>query len=76
MPEPGPAFYLGAEDEDKEIHIRLGAIGKHYSVTFKQMIEGGLHVLPLLGKDATLCAPTKSGKIEVTRSSRSRRPND
>jgi RecA-family ATPase len=66
VPEPGPAFYLGAEDEAKEIHIRLAAIAKHYGVTFKQMIEGGLHVLPLLGKDATLCAPTKSGSIEVT----------
>ena len=66
MPEPGPALYLGAEDEATEIHIRLAAIAKHYGVTFKDLIEGGLHVLPLLGKDATLCAPTKSGKIEVT----------
>ena len=66
MPEPGPALYLGAEDEATEIHIRLAAIAKHYGVTFKDLVEGGLHVLPLLGKDATLCAPTKSGKIEVT----------
>src|SRR4029077_17003255 len=35
VPEPGPAFYLGAEDEAKEIHIRLAAIAKHYGVTFK-----------------------------------------
>jgi hypothetical protein len=26
MPEPGPAFYIGAEDEVDEIHIRLAAI--------------------------------------------------
>ena len=66
MPEPGPAFYLGAEDDEKEIHIRLAAIATHYGVTFKELTEGGLHVLPLLGEDATLCAATKGGKIEVT----------
>ena len=66
MPEPGPAFYLGAEDDEKEIHIRLAAIAKHYGVTFKQLTDDGLHVLPLLGKDATLCAVSNSGKVEVT----------
>jgi RecA-family ATPase len=66
MPEPGPAFYLGAEDDQDEIHIRLAAIAKHYDVTFKELTDGGLCVLPLLGKDATLCAVTKGGNIEVT----------
>jgi RecA-family ATPase len=66
MPEPGPAFYLGAEDDHEEIHIRLAAIAKHYDVTFKELTDGGLRVLPLLGKDATLCAVTKGGNIEVT----------
>lgn len=67
MPEPGPAFYLGAEDDKDELHIRLAAIAKHYEVTFKELIDGGLHILPLLGEDATLCAPTKGGgSVEVT----------
>jgi RecA-family ATPase len=66
LPEPGPAFYLGAEDDEKEIHIRLAAIAKHHGVTFKELTEAGLHVLPLLGQDATLCAVTKGGKVEVT----------
>ena len=66
MPEPGPAFYLGAEDDEEEIHIRLAAIAKHYGVTFKQLTGGGLHVLPLLGQDATLCAVAKGGRVEVT----------
>jgi RecA-family ATPase len=66
MPEPGPAFYLGAEDDQQEIHIRLAGIAKHYEVSFQDLTEGGLHVLPLLGKDATLCAVTNGGKIEVT----------
>ena len=66
LPEPGPAFYLGAEDDKNEIHIRLAAIAKHYGVTFKELYAGGLHVLPLLGQDATLCAVSKSGTVETT----------
>jgi RecA-family ATPase len=67
MPEPGPAFYIGAEDEEDELHRRLAAIARHYSVSFRELIDGGLHVLCLLGQDATLCAATgKSGKVEVT----------
>jgi len=67
MPEPGPAFYIGAEDDEDEIHIRLAAIAENYGVTFKELTEGGLHVLCLLGEDATLCAAnSKSGKVETT----------
>src|SRR5262249_27933280 len=36
MPERGPAIYLGAEDDEKELHIRLAAITKHYGVTFEE----------------------------------------
>jgi RecA-family ATPase len=67
MPEKGPAVYFGAEDEKDEIHIRLAGIAKHYGVTFKELDAGGLHVLCLLGQDATLCsAGGKSGKVETT----------
>jgi RecA-family ATPase len=66
MPEQGPAFYLGAEDDAPEIHIRLAAIAEFYGVTFAELTRGGLMVLPLLGKDATLCALTKGGKVETT----------
>ena len=66
MPEPGPAFYIGAEDDKNEIHIRLAAIAAHYGVTFRELIDGGFHVRCLLGEDATLCAASKSGKVEVT----------
>ena len=37
MPEPGPAFYIGAEDDKDELHIRLAAIASHYGVTFKEL---------------------------------------
>jgi len=67
LPEPGPAFYIGAEDDKQEIHIRLAAIAKHYGATFGDLIKGGLHVLPLLGQDATLCAVNpRTGRVEVT----------
>jgi RecA-family ATPase len=67
LPEAGPAFYLGAEDDKDEIHIRLAAIAKHYGVTFRELIDGGLHVLCLLGQDATLCATNpRTGRVETT----------
>jgi RecA-family ATPase len=66
LPEPGPAFYIGAEDDKDELHIRLAAIANHYGVTFSDLTASGLHVLCLLGQDATLCAVGKSGKVETT----------
>jgi RecA-family ATPase len=67
LPEQGPAIYIGAEDDKDELHIRLAAIAKHYSVTFDELIRGGLHVLCLLGEDATLCAAGgKAGRVETT----------
>jgi RecA-family ATPase len=66
LPEMGPAFYLGAEDDTDELHIRLAAIRSHYGATFKELTDGGLHVLCLLGQDATLCATSRSGKVETT----------
>ena len=66
LPVPGPAIYLGAEDDEKEIHIRFYDIAAHYGVTFRELIDGGLYVLCLLGRDATLCAAGKSGRVETT----------
>jgi RecA-family ATPase len=67
LPEPGPTIYVGAEDSKDEIHIRLAAIAKHYGVTFKELVDGGLHILCLLGEDATLVAVNgKGGTVETT----------
>jgi RecA-family ATPase len=67
MPALGGAFYIGAEDDEKELHIRFATIAEHYGVSFKELIESGLKVMCLLGQDATLCAPMgKSGKVETT----------
>jgi hypothetical protein len=67
LPAPGPAIYLGAEDDENEIHIRFYDIARHYGVTFKELIDGGLHVLCKLGQDAILCALTRSGRVETTK---------
>jgi RecA-family ATPase len=66
MPAMGPAIYLGAEDDEQEIHIRFYDIARHYGVTFKELIDAGLHVLCLLGQDATLCSVSSGGKVETT----------
>jgi RecA-family ATPase len=66
LPEPGPAFYVGAEDEVDEVHRRLAAIAAHHGVTFNDLINGGLHLLCKLGEDATLCVVGRSGKVETT----------
>ena len=66
-PEHGAAFYIGAEDEEDELHRRVAAIARHYGLTFKELVEGGLYIKCLLGEDATLCSATgKSGKVETT----------
>jgi RecA-family ATPase len=66
MPEIGPAIYVGTEDPENELHIRLAAIGRYYGVTFKEMVEAGLHVLPLIEDDSTLVTVSQNGKLETT----------
>jgi len=66
MPEPGPAIFVDAEDDTSVLHIRLAAILRHYGATFADAIKGGLHLISLVGHDAVLGAPTRSGKIEPT----------
>jgi RecA-family ATPase len=66
LPERRPAFYLGAEDNEREIHIRLCDITAHYDLSFRDLTAAGLHIKCLFGEDATLCAVNRSGKVEVT----------
>ncbi len=64
--EPGPAIYLGAEDEESELHRRLTDILAHYDATFADAIAGGLHMLSYAGQDAVLGVPNARGIIEPT----------
>lgn len=66
MPEPGPAIYLGCEDDADELHRRLAAIAEFYGVKFADLIAGGLHLLSFAGEDAVLAAPDRQGKIMPT----------
>ena len=66
LPEPGPAVYLGCEDDADEIHRRVADIAAHYRVRFADLIGGGLHVLSYAGKDAILGAGNRGGIIEPT----------
>jgi RecA-family ATPase len=66
MPEIGPAIFLDAEDDSTVLHIRLAAILEHYGVTFADAINGGLHLISLVGEDSVLGAPNRNGKIEPT----------
>jgi RecA-family ATPase len=66
LPELGPAVYVDAEDNDKVLHRRLGAITDHYQVKFADLIKGGLHLISLAGQDAVLAARDRNGKIQPT----------
>jgi RecA-family ATPase len=66
LPDIGPAIYLGCEDEADELHRRLADIAKHYGVTFADLINGGLHLICLAGKDALLGTPDRSVRIIPT----------
>ena len=67
LPELGPAIYFGAEDEADEIRRRMGDIAAHYSATFADLVDGGLHLLSFAGKDALLGVANRAGIIEPTR---------
>ena len=65
LPEPGPALYFNAEDEETEIHRRLAAIAAHYGSSLADLHDH-LHVLPLAGQDAVLGYPDRNGLIQAT----------
>jgi RecA-family ATPase len=66
LPEPGPAIYLGCEDEADELHRRLADIARHYGAMFTDLINGGLHLICLAGEDALLGVPNRAGQIVPT----------
>src|SRR5262249_38963324 len=66
MPKIGPAWYIGAEDDADEIRRRLAAIRDYHQARFKEMVDQGLRILPLIGKSATLAEPDARGKLQPT----------
>jgi RecA-family ATPase len=65
LPTPGPALYLGAEDDDDELHRRLADIAAHHGARFADL-SPDLHMLSFAGKDAILGTPNRNGIIEPT----------
>jgi RecA-family ATPase len=66
MPEPGPSFFIDAEDDANVMHRRLAAVIKHYGVKFKDLIAGGFRLMSLAGQDAVLATASRGGKIVTT----------
>ena len=66
LPEPGGALYIGCEDDEKELRIRLTPIARHYGTTFEQLKADGFHFTSLAGQDAVLGAPDRNGIIKPT----------
>lgn len=62
----GAALFVTAEDEDEEIHRRLGSIAGTAGFMFGEMTD--LHVRSLSGQDAVLAAPKlATGLMEPTK---------
>jgi RecA-family ATPase len=61
----GPAIYLGAEDDEDELHRRLEAILRYYGATFADVV-GQLHLLSYIGEDCLLGLPDNKGIIRPT----------
>lgn len=66
MPTPGPAIYLGSEDEADEIQNRLDAIAAHYDEPLSDVMGNGLYASSFAGRDMSLAQFTRKGKMEPT----------
>lgn len=66
VPEPGPVIYLGAEDEEEELHRRLDAIAEYYDEPFSELINNGFYASSYAGEDMTLVRFDRNGNIEPT----------
>jgi len=66
MPEPGPAIYVGAEEEADELHRRLDPILAHYGARYADLIANGFKLLSYAGEDMVLGIIDKQGRVEPT----------
>jgi RecA-family ATPase len=66
LPDAGPAWYFGAEDDELELRIRLIGIKRHFGASYEDLAEAGFRMKSLYGDDAVLGAPNRAGIIEPT----------
>jgi RecA-family ATPase len=67
LPEPGPALFIEAEDDERVMQRRMWSVANHFNTTFAALANSGLHLLSLAGQDAVIATATRSGKIEPTK---------
>jgi RecA-family ATPase len=65
LPEPGPAVYVNAEDEEGELHRRLAPIAGHFGASLTEL-KNDLYIVALAGKDSVLGYPDRTGRIIAT----------
>jgi hypothetical protein len=67
LPEPGPAMFIDAEDDERVMHRRLAHIIDYYGIKFADLIRSGLHLFSWFGQEDTVLATvSRSGKMEPT----------
>jgi hypothetical protein len=71
VPELGPVMFLSGEEPEDEMHRRFADIVDYLnaiyrSVTYQDLIKGGLHLIDKAGKDAMLAVPDRNGRMETT----------
>jgi RecA-family ATPase len=66
MPEPGPAFFIDAEDDESELQRRLACVLHHYGATFADAARKGLYIKSLAGEGAVLATTSKGGIVQPT----------
>ena len=64
MPTAGRTLYLSAEDDEKELHIRMDAIRMHYGATWDDIAS--FNLVDLVGENAVLGELSKTGIINAT----------
>ena len=66
LPEPGGAWFVECEDDEKELHRRARCIADYYETPISEAVKGGFRLISFAGHDAVLATASKSGKIEPT----------
>jgi RecA-family ATPase len=66
LPEPGPALYFNAEEDDDEVRRRLEDVARQLGATRRDMIDRGLRFLSFAGRDALLAQPDRFGLMWPT----------
>lgn len=63
----GAALYIDCEDDFSEIWRRIDAVRKFYRVSYKDLVDGGLDVLPMAGLECVMATVNpKSGTVLPT----------